>query len=1491
MADVLRGARELVRRGVGALAGVEGPEVHPGTAAALTGAEAVARVEEACGATFAEGVTGRGRLATAMGLAAAGERAAVRLTGPELSEAAELLGAAAERRLPLVVHWASGPDGFAPLHRAAGSGAVVLVAADAQEAADLALVARRVAEEALLPAVVAQDGAETWRSVQDLFVPDAASVRRLLGAPGDTVHPASRSQELLFGRHRRRTVRWHDPARPMAAGAPSGPEVRGLAAAGRRAYLDAEVAEILERAFAAFARETGRRHDALAAHRLERAGLALVALGAAAATAGAVADGIRRDGPAVGVVGLRCLRPLPAERLAKLLCRAPAVVVLERLDAPLGEEGPLAAEVRAALSRYEERAGGAPRRGASWSGTGAYGRPPSLTAEVRAVLTEQGEAADSEDRGEAVAAEARRHGRRVAPPVTSVLVPGVLRGADVASLLRNLGGSVSAGLPGHAGGAGREVEEGVASPLYLGVAFDGAPERYPKREVLRDALRSAYPGAETLGLRAPYQVKGPAPDARPPGTVSVAVHRVGERGSDLAGEAAALLHAVTEGPVRSASDPSPAVRGEARADRLHWAPLGAPRLPEPGPDAPVDVAVWAGPGTPPPGLVAHLAPGAAVLIPTPRPGRHGDRPLQPPVHSRPTGTDAHPAEPACKSGPGPAKANPPEAAGLRAGRGGGADSAPDTTDWWTSLPQVVRDAVSVHGAKLFTLDTAADDPPELLLGALLGLLAKTGKLDVKPRKLLDARRERLAARAVPPQDLDRRLAALQAGLDRVRPLPAAELQVRRSPAPEADDVPAAVRRAVADASPAARDTVDALPRFWDQVGVPWRRGGASDLTPDPYLATGTLPALSGALRDTSAGRELLPAFDPAACTGCGACWASCPHGAVAPLVLGAAALLDHGMALAKRRGAPADALRMAAGKLAAAVNQELAAWPTGGAAAGELLDAAFARTMAKLPLPEERKAAVREAFAAVREELADLPLARTAPFFEAPEADEPGSGELLALGVDPSACTGCGVCVAACEPGALSSVPDDPVRTRDARRLLRLVEELPEPSERAVERARSHPEAGQSSGVLAGALLPRSSRRVMTAGDGAEPGSGEALAVRQALGAAAFHRAPVRRERLAALEALSEELAGAIHEGLSRSLPDRDLNALSLGLAALDRPEAELAELTGRIEAALSPDQAAHRVDVARLRRLVEAAREVADLRLRLSASAPFGLVLAGGPAAWGATFPHDAFAVPVTVAPPGAAAAMARGLAEGAAREAVAAARTARTARLALGAVTGPEAARAAEEVKALAGLSWSDLEEEERGCATPVLLVASEDELAEDPGGLVELLATDLPAKVLSLTPSAAGAAALPLTDLLGSRALALASVADGDALEAAVAAAMAQRAPALLRVLAPSPGRDGFPPAELLERTRAAWTEAPAGEDQPAVDEVAAERERAEAAERRHADELAALRASYEARLAEQQTTSRLALAQEVRARLLRLATRPKPEPAAEDAEVRP
>ena len=101
-------------------------------------------------------------------------------------------------------------------------------------------------------------------------------------------------------------------------------------------------------------------------------------------------------------------------------------------------------------------------------------------------------------------------------------------------------------------------------------------------------------------------------------------------------------------------------------------------------------------------------------------------------------------------------------------------------------------------------------------------------------------------------------------------------------------------------------------------------------------------------------------------------------------------------------------------KLAAAVSQEMAAEGWAGDFAGPLFDAAFEPMFDKMKLPEERKDAIRDAYAAVRDEIAGLPVARTGAFFDRPEADSPGSGELFTLAVDPEACKGCGLCVISC---------------------------------------------------------------------------------------------------------------------------------------------------------------------------------------------------------------------------------------------------------------------------------------------------------------------------------------------------------------------------------------------------------------------------------------------------------------------------------------------
>lgn len=100
-----------------------------------------------------------------------------------------------------------------------------------------------------------------------------------------------------------------------------------------------------------------------------------------------------------------------------------------------------------------------------------------------------------------------------------------------------------------------------------------------------------------------------------------------------------------------------------------------------------------------------------------------------------------------------------------------------------------------------------------------------------------------------------------------------------------------------------------------------------------------------------------------------------------------------------------------------------------------------------MKLPGGRKDAVREAWAVVRDEIAELSVAVTEPFFDRE------TGRLFTLVVSPAACTGCGICVAACEPGALAAVADDAERSAEALARWRFGDALPADAD-AVELAR-----------------------------------------------------------------------------------------------------------------------------------------------------------------------------------------------------------------------------------------------------------------------------------------------------------------------------------------------------------------------------------------------------------------------------------------------------
>ncbi len=730
---------------------------------------------------------------------------------------------------------------------------------------------------------------------------------------------------------------------------------------------------------------------------------------------------------------------------------------------------------------------------------------------------------------------------------------------------------------------------------------------------------------------------------------------------------------------------------------------------------------------------------------------------------------------------------------------------------WAHLSPSTRNALKDSGAQLHRLA-----PPEktnlphdeYLLGAVCGMLTQTGLLDSTPRRLL-ANRAQALRQAV--SDVQSHVDAFEAGLGASRSIDTAALARQPSLAMASgdDEAPALVRRLGS-----IDDAYDSLPRFWDQVGVLYQNGESDELAPDPYLAVGTVPPLSAGFRDLSTLRQQLPALDPDLCTGCGECWSACPDSAINALAVSPARLIDAGI----RRGR-LDELRPIASKLAGRVASLCRNSATRMSTAGELLTAAYGSLADKLPFPEERKQVLQAGLDALNADLGCVPVATTAPFFDEPEDAAKGSGDLLAISVDPLWCKGCGLCTRACQPGALRLAQQSSQFLDQVRRIREAWEGLPDTEPSCIERAAEHPEVGTSAALQ----LTRSAALAIAGGDGSEPGSGAKLALRLVLATLEARQAPRFDRFREQVQETRDRISGLIRDILAGALPADDLDALSRGLAGVDSRQAELSAFIGEAEQAID-----NAVDAARLQRLVELARALGELLWQLEQGrqglgrARAGLVLSATlPGGYSVAFPHSPFAGPVSWDASGDGALLAAGLLKGQLRQATEGFVLMRKARLEL-----DKPADASRLWSDLDALSWRDLDAEERALC-PALLLTGDSGLLGGRGmaQLVRLLGSDLPVKVLLLADldlglaSATGLEATQATlddpaidmGLLSlthrGACIAQSSLGATQHLADSVDMALAHPGPALLHVHAPSPARHGYPVDLTLHRARAA------------------------------------------------------------------------------------
>jgi len=278
-----------------------------------------------------------GALSLAIGASAAGARTYTATASQGLLFMAETLYNASGLGLPIVMTVANRAIG-APIniwndHSDAlsqrDSGWIQLYARDNQHAADLHVLAFRLAEELSIPVMVCMDGFVLTHAVERVDVPEQPQV--------DTFLPQYSPRQVL------------DPDHPYSIGAMVGPEafteVKYLAQQGIRSALDRIPALAGD-----LGQTLGRDVPGLVTpYRLTGAGTVVVAMGSTLGTLAGVIDDLRDQGQAVGALGLVAYRPFPLELVRAALAHAQRVIVLERAFS-LGAGGIVTADLRAAMS-------------------------------------------------------------------------------------------------------------------------------------------------------------------------------------------------------------------------------------------------------------------------------------------------------------------------------------------------------------------------------------------------------------------------------------------------------------------------------------------------------------------------------------------------------------------------------------------------------------------------------------------------------------------------------------------------------------------------------------------------------------------------------------------------------------------------------------------------------------------------------------------------------------------------------------------------------------------------------------------------------------------------------------------------------------------------------------------------------------------------------------------------------------------------------------
>jgi pyruvate-ferredoxin/flavodoxin oxidoreductase len=251
--------------------------------------------------------------------------------------------------------------GHDDVYGALDTGWIIVFGKDAQQAADQALILRRVTELSLTPGMNVMDGFLTSHLERTFYKHEAALIREYLGAPDDVIECPTESQRVLFGPTRRRVPKMIDLTNPVLLGPVQNQEHYMQGVVARRNNFTEPILQFFVEAYETFGRLTGRHYGLITQYQTADAETVFVSLGSAAENIEAAVDYLRETrGASVGSIHLNVFRPFPDAAVVAALAGKKNVIVLERTDEPMAGDNPMGRDIRTALHKALQGEAGLP---------------------------------------------------------------------------------------------------------------------------------------------------------------------------------------------------------------------------------------------------------------------------------------------------------------------------------------------------------------------------------------------------------------------------------------------------------------------------------------------------------------------------------------------------------------------------------------------------------------------------------------------------------------------------------------------------------------------------------------------------------------------------------------------------------------------------------------------------------------------------------------------------------------------------------------------------------------------------------------------------------------------------------------------------------------------------------------------------------------------------------------------------------------------------